>query len=315
MIAFSRKDPPVAPRSRVTPRWLTLSFLAILVAACTGDANESQKSGYRPLALSDPLSDPQRSPLGELRKLRQQHGEIWIAPRIVQPADDRRPLTGARLPVATLMQVELVIYPTISCADDNEGHRRLFANGADVADGNPAPIDPSVLTQLGQPLATKRIWIIPAAIQGSEFIGDDPTERIHYSFGPAWFGNFMRVAGHGETTLFPAAQDCREMSESAPIVLNARVFGDYIDPVKISARSPFTARVIERCPATTRRLVEAGVEYQFPLKIYGKPSWTTPRIRDTGEVVGHCASGERKFTYGPVHVAGSPIQAILTSTP
>lgn len=299
----------------MTTRWLALSVLAILLVACTGGANESPKSGYRALALLDPLSDPQRSPLGELKRLRQRHGEIWIAPRIVQPADNPRPPKDARLPAATLMQVELVIYPKISCVDDNESHRRLFADSSDASDGNPAPVDPSVLTRLGQPLEKKLIWIVPADIQGSEFIGDDPTESVHYTFGPAWFGNFMRVAGHGETTLFPAAQDCREMSESAPVILNARVFGDYIDPVKISARSPFTARVVERCPATLRQKEEISFEYQFPLKIYGKPSWTARQTHHTGEVIGHCTGGERKFTFGPVAVTGSPTHPVLTSTP
>jgi len=226
---------------------------------------------------------------GELAAHRKVVDQTWAPPRMVAPA--ARGESAARLPAATLMQVEIAFYPDISC--DSRAAREVPPN--DPVRG--APIAPEELARLGVPINVQRIWILPAAL-------DSPGTFLT---GPAWIGNFLREAGAGGTVFFPAYQNCAMSGSETAELLPREVFF-FGNMLRIGARQPFTARVLDACSAdfVVRRETLRSHHIPFWRAGFGPAiGATVERTRTTAAVSAHCPAGDAVFTLGPI-VSDSP---------
>lgn len=274
----------------------------LLLSACGLPLSEREVSDTRaPLQLKDPRPKSFGfSPVEEWKAERKRYSDdIVYLPRIAaEPGAYSGLSTREWLPAATLMQVEIVLYPDISCKGDANSQERVF--GDDNAPGAmalPMRIDPRALEGLGGPVKVLRIWMLPA-----------DGETVEERFGPVWLGNFMRQAGVGTKVVFPAFQDCEKMQESTPWWLAKRVFRGFsvpgVDPYTIGARTPFTAEVVEACPARIERHRRVIRQYHLPDWRGKSDGFSNDYHIDTIKVEGSCASGEHRFVFGPY--ASSP---------
>lgn len=214
--------------------------------------------------------------------------QAWSPPRRIGDAE-KPPPEGKVLVPWTLLHVEISLYPKVSC--QGVGPRKEAAAARARPESGP-PITASELSRLGAVVESHRIWMLAGVASGREPFG----------FGPEWLGNYLREAGAGGAVYFPPYQDCAVMAESMPERLPRSVFIGR-DELIISARTPFTARVLEACPANVGVREEVIRSRHIPFKRLGFApdiGFTDQRTRTTARIVGRCARGEARFELGPI---------------
>lgn len=210
----------------------------------------------------------------------------WRAPRWIPDAPQE---PGSGLGPATVWHLEVAVYPRISCRD---AASRWSEDKPDTRQ-SPHPLlgTPEDLASLGKPEQVRRIWVSSVQDNGQYPFG-----------GPAWMESLLRERSMGGTWLVPPSQNCREMTEGIPLGLPVHVFGsgDPIGDFPISARSPFTVRVMEACLAAPEQHIRKLRSYHIPLWTFGYSIGTTvDRTLTTVRLRAQCASREVRFEYGP----------------
>jgi hypothetical protein len=262
--------------------------------------------------LDDPFRTSGYSPLREAARRPLARDTIWLPPRIVaDPAEYEARL--APLPAGVLLRVEIQTYPRIDC--DSSAHQPP-ANTAEVPD-YPPRITAEELASYGPPKATTEIWIVPAQVArhsalAQGFLGPQDADRdeASFQFGFAAFSSVLRQVGTGKRVFFPATQDCRAQIEATDEVLPTRIFDSNgnADKLRIGARTPYTARIVEACPARIEEHEEHLVSHHIPAW-----SWSTrvglrmEKSRYTGRVSGLCTGGEKTFLATPA-VRARPLE-------
>ena len=177
----------------------------------------------------DPLKDIERDN-NDSYEVIQKTPKIWLPPLLVTASNESTQI-GQRLPGNILLKVEVLIYPSINCnASDNSPSQRSRAYLA--------PITPEELSTYGQPVSSTNIWMVPTNTHEHEIV----------RLGPIWLGNALRLAG-GHPVFFVSSQNCQTNIENAPDTIPTKVFRHSpYDNYSISARSPFTAKILEMCP-------------------------------------------------------------------
>ena len=107
--------------------------------------------------------------------------------------------------------------------------------------------------------------------------------------------------GAGGTVFFPAYQNCAMTSPAGSELVPRQVFF-HGGALRIGALTPFTARVVDACPAdfVVRKEVLRTHHIPFWRAGFGKPIPTTiDRTRTTASVSAHCPGGDAVFTLGP----------------
>jgi hypothetical protein len=287
---------------------LGLAALAIL-AGCGAKLGESTVSDRSSRVLMRDIferrfgGDVAAQELARHRKLPDQ---AWSAPRLV--ADGKAALTPeGRLAPYALLHVELTRYPKISCAGVGPGSKPVPRE----PESGP-PMEAAEIAALGAPEPAQEIWMLGSANEVA----------APWGFGPEWLGNYLRQAGVGRAVHFPATQDCAAMTESMPERLPRHVFIGR-DEIAISARTPFTARVLEACPAEVaiREHVIRSRHVPFNRLGFGPAiGFTDERTLATARVVGRCARGEARFELGPFASGGAaehgdPSATLTVKTP
>lgn len=140
-------------------------------------------------------------------------------------------------------------------------------------------------------------WILASAPPGTPAFMD---------VGPAWLGNFVRLAGVGGVVEFPepAGRGCDETLPQSGAVFDTiarRVFRVQ-DGFHLRPGRPFTVRVLEACPAAPSVEEQTVTTHHVPFyRGFGPtiPS-TVVRERTWMRVKGQCRDGLHWFLFGPV---------------
>jgi hypothetical protein len=261
--------------------------------------------------LDDPFRTSGYSPLREAARRPRARDTIWLPPRVVADTAEYE-TRHAPLPASVLLRVEIQTYARIDC--DSSAHQPP-TNATEVPD-YPLRMATEELAGYGPPKTTTEIWIVPtqvarhtALVRGLLGSEDANREDASFQLGFAAFANVLRQVGTGKRVFFPAVQDCRAQVEATEEILPTRVFDSSgnADKLRIGARNPYTARIVEACPARIEEHEEHLVSHHIPAW-----TWSTrvgPRMekwRYTGRVTGLCAGGEKMFLATPRTSARPP---------
>jgi len=310
MTRFTQVAHPVA-------RLAAIALTAMLLGGCGDSVLEARETEFM---LADPLQG--RRGASPQAHLRWPEGtplavdKVTRAPMVVGAAIGR---ARAPIPVMSLLKVEVALLAPVDCADPPAW--LLDARAFDF----PALIEEPQLAELGMPVRTAEVWIVPGSSRGAyvdiphagaaaraiametQNSGDTPDDRspfdAAFEFGPDWIGIPLRQAGSGRTVLFPPSQDCSAVARAQDDTLPTRVIaygpfdqGSAADKyIRVPADTPFTARVLEACPATLKQRdelfeVRTGMIYRPPSR-----EW-----RFTASVHGHCEGGVVDLAFGPL---------------
>jgi len=124
--------------------------------------------------------------------------------------------------------------------------------------------------------------------------------------GPAWLGNFVRLAGVGGIVEFaePADRGCEERLPTSAAVFDTvarRVFRGQ-DNFHLRVGRPFTVRVLEACRAAPSIEQQTITTHHVPFYRGFGPTipMTIARERTWMRVKGQCRDGVRWFLFGPI---------------
>lgn len=294
---------------------------AVALSACGDRLLESKETGF---ILADPLehrrtTEPrhhQRWPDHPASSANKRLQPPLVVGAVIDPTREPEPLMS-------LMRVAVDLYPPIDCDDPPDW---LMASGTlDV----PAPVAVERLADLGTPVRSAELWVVPGSRDGAyvdvsipadstagrtiameagysavapELQYREPFETV-FQFGPDWLGLPLRQAGVGRTVVFPPSQDCSSVERAQDDRLPTRVivygaFDQGSSPdkyIRVPADVPFTARVLERCPLSLSQRNELVEVRTGP--IYRPPSreW-----RFTATARGECEGGVVKLEFGPL---------------
>lgn len=280
--------------------WRVCYLLPLVFVGGCGAQLEEHVVSERWIAwgLDDPFRKSGYSPLREASRRPRARDTIWLPPRVVaDPAEHETRRTP--LSAGVLLRVEIQTYGRIDC--DSSAHQPP-TNAAEVPD-YPPRMATEELAGYGPPTTTTEIWIVPARVaRGSAltrgFLGPEDANRDEASFqlGFAAFSDVLRQVGTGRRVFFPAVQDCRAQVEATEETLPTLVFDSNGNKLPIGARTPYTARIVEACPARIEEHEEHLVSHHIPAWSYNTRVGTRmEKRRYTGRVTGLCASGEKTF--------------------
>lgn len=298
-----------------------VGLAALSLSACGDKLLESQETAF---ILADPLehrrtTEPrhhQRWPDHPVSSANKRLHSPLVVGAVIDPT--RKPA-----PLMSLMRVAVDLYPPIDCDDPPDW---LMASGTfDV----PAPVAAERLADLGTPVRSAELWVVPGSRDGAyvdvsipadsasgraiameashsgvtpELQYHEPFETV-FQFGPDWLGLPLRQAGVGRTVVFPPSQDCSSAERAQDDRLPTRVivygaFDQGSSPdkyIRVPADVPFTARVIATCPLSLSQKKELVEVRTGP--IYRPPSreW-----RFSATARGECEGGVVKLEFGPL---------------
>jgi hypothetical protein len=275
---------------------------SMLLSGCGDKLLESKETEF---LLADPLENRRATEPPQHRRSADHPASsansIQRGPLLVGAANNQ---TLDPVPVMRLMRVAVDLFPPVDC--DKPPAWLMDSRTFDF----PAQVDEGLLVDLGKPVRSVELWVVPASRDGAYIdvnIAPDSAEgrvitmealysgvepELHYrtpfdtafQFGPAWFGLPLRQVVPGRTVLFPPSQDCTSLARAqdnrlptSVIVYGPHDQGSAPDKyIKIAADTPIAARVIEACPMKLKQRDELLEVMKGPFyKPRPKEWWST----------------------------------------